>query len=114
MLLNVIVWTIMQNSRSWSAFTLDAFLTVINLIYKNLFFHQPFDGLSIIINAIKLFAKRNIRLGNNNNENKDMKYVNQILLDLNKDFSVNILTLRPSKLPTLCVSNCSTYAYHIH
>ena len=89
-------------------------MTVINLIYKNLFFHQPFDGLSIIINAIKLFAKRNIRLDNNNNENKDMKYVNQILLDLNKDFSVNILTLRSSKLPTLFVSNCSPYAYHTH
>ena len=58
--------------------------------------------------------KRNIRLDNNNNENKDMKYANQKLMDMNKDFSANILTLRPSKLLTLCVSNCSTYAYHIH
>ena len=51
---------------------------------------------------------------------------------MNKDFSVNVLTLRPlvltfifnlkfklriwqlSKLLTLCVSNCSTYTYHIH
>ena len=46
-------------------FTLDAFLTVINLIYKNLFNHQPFDGLSIIINTIKLFTqKKNISLVN--------------------------------------------------
>ena len=40
------------------AFTLDAFLTVIKFIHKNLFYHQPFDGLSIIINTIKLFAKK--------------------------------------------------------
>ena len=51
---------------------------------------------------------------------------------MNKDFSVNVLTLRPlvltfifnlkfklriwqlPKLLTLCVSNCSTYTYHIH
>ena len=39
-------------------FTLDAFLTVINLIYKNIFNHQPFDGLSIIINTIKLLSKK--------------------------------------------------------
>ena len=58
--------------------------------------------------------KRNIRLDNNNNENKDMKYANQKLMDMNKDFSANILTLRPSKLLTLCVSNFSTYAYQIH
>ena len=58
--------------------------------------------------------KRNIRLDNNNNENKDMKYANQKLMDMNKDFPVNILTLRPSKLLTSCVSNCSTYTYHIH
>ena len=38
--------------------TLDAFLTVINLIYKNLFYDQLFDGLSIINNTIKLFAKK--------------------------------------------------------
>ena len=28
-----------------------------NRIYKNLFYHQPFEGLPIIINAIKLLAK---------------------------------------------------------
>ena len=43
---------------------LDTFLTVINLIYKNLFYHQPFDGLSIIINTIKLFAiKKEYKFG---------------------------------------------------
>ena len=63
MLLNGIIWTIMQNSRSWSTFTLDALLTVTNLIYKNLFYDQPSDGLSIIINAIKLFAKKNYKFG---------------------------------------------------
>ena len=57
---------------------------------------------------------------------------NIVTLEMNKDFSVNVLTLRPlvltfifnlkfklriwqlSKLLTLCVSNCSTYTYHIH
>ena len=39
-------------------FTLDAFLTVIDLIYKNLFNHQPFDGLSIIINTIIFCQKK--------------------------------------------------------
>ena len=44
-------------------FTLDTFLTVINLIYKNLF--NLDDSLLIIINTIKLFAKkRNINLDN--------------------------------------------------
>ena len=44
-------------------FTLDTFLTVINLIYKNLFYLD--DSLLIIINTIKLFAKiRNINLDN--------------------------------------------------
>ena len=44
-------------------FTLDTFLTVINLIYKNLFY--LYDSLLIIINTIKLFAKkRNINLDN--------------------------------------------------
>ena len=62
--LNGIIWIIMQHSRNWSTFTLDAFLTVINLIYKNLFNHELFDGLSIIINTIKLFAKTNIDLDN--------------------------------------------------
>ena len=37
-------------------FIVDAFLTLINLIYKNLSNHQPFDGLSII-KTITLFAK---------------------------------------------------------
>ena len=41
-------------------FTPDPFFNVINLIYKNLFIQQPFDGLSIIINTIKLFAKKGI------------------------------------------------------
>ena len=53
MLLNVIVWTIMQHSRSWSTFPLDAFLAAINLNYENLFYHQPFDGSSIIINTLQ-------------------------------------------------------------
>ena len=30
----------------------DGFLTVINLFYKNLFYHQPFEGLSIIIKVL--------------------------------------------------------------
>ena len=47
----------MQHSRSWSMLTLDVFLTVINLIYKNLFYHQPFDG-SLIINTLKLFVNK--------------------------------------------------------
>ena len=34
-------------------FILDFLLTVINLIYKNLFNHQAFDGLSIIISTVK-------------------------------------------------------------
>ena len=44
-------------------FTRDEFLTVINLIYKKLFNHQPFDGLSITINTIKLFAKKEYKFG---------------------------------------------------
>ena len=64
----------MQHSRSWSTFTLDAFLTVIKLIYKNLFNHQPFDSLSIIINTIKSFAKKEDKFGKrSNNENKNVK-----------------------------------------
>ena len=44
-------------------FTLDTILTVINLIYKNLFYLD--DSLLIIINTIKLFAKkRTINLDN--------------------------------------------------
>ena len=54
------IWIIMQHSRSCSTFTLDAFLTAINLIYKNLFNHEPFDGLSTVINTIKLFAKKGL------------------------------------------------------
>ena len=53
----------MQHSRSSSMFTLDTFLTLITLIYKNLFYHQPFDGLSIIINTIKLVAKKEYKFG---------------------------------------------------
>ena len=57
--LNGTIWIIMQHSRSWSMFTLDALLTVINLIYKNLIKpFQPFDGLSIIINDIKFLLKK--------------------------------------------------------
>ena len=44
-----------------------------NLIYKSLFDHQPFDGLSIIINTIKLFAKKEYKFGEHSNtENKDI------------------------------------------
>ena len=50
----------MQHSRSGSTFTLDAFLTENNLICKNLFNHQNFDGLSIIINTIKVLGKKGI------------------------------------------------------
>ena len=46
-------------------FAADLLLTVINLIYKNLFNHQAFDGLSIIISTIKIVCKkRNISLDN--------------------------------------------------
>ena len=45
-------------------FTLNVFLIVINLIYENLFYHQPFDGISIIINTFKLFAiKKEYKFG---------------------------------------------------
>ena len=57
MLLHDIVWIKMQHLRCWITFTLDAFVTVINLICKNIFFYQPFDGFSVI-NTIKLFAKK--------------------------------------------------------
>ena len=70
--LNGIIWIIIQHSRNWSTFTLDGFLTVMNFIYKKLFNHQPFDGLSIIINTIKLFTNRFGSHGSN--ENKDIKY----------------------------------------
>ena len=60
MLLYDIVSTIMQHSSLWSTFTVDAFLTVINLICKSLFYHQPFKGLS---SAIKLFAKKKYKVG---------------------------------------------------
>ena len=64
MSLSGIIWIIMQHS-SWSTFTLDVFLTEINLIYPNLSNHQPFDGLSITIITVKLFAeKRNLSLDN--------------------------------------------------
>ena len=55
----------MQHSRSIEVytFTLYAFLTVINQIYKKFFYHQPLDGLSIIINTIKLFAKKEYKFG---------------------------------------------------
>ena len=45
----------MQHLRSRTTPTLVMFLTVINLIYKNLFYHQPFEPF---INAINLFAKK--------------------------------------------------------
>ena len=60
--LNSIIWIIMHHSRSWSTFTLDSLLTVTNFIHRNLFNHQPFDGLSIIINTIKLLAKKGIEV----------------------------------------------------
>ena len=42
-------------------------------LYKNIFNHQPFNGLSIIFNNTKLFAKKtNIDL----DENKSIKYIN--------------------------------------
>ena len=56
MLLNGIVWIIMEHLRSRTTSTLVMFLTVINLIYKKLFYHQPFEPF---INAIRLFAKKN-------------------------------------------------------
>ena len=62
MALSGIISIIMQHSRNCSTFNLNAFLTVTNLIYKNLFNLQTSDGLSIIINAIKLFAKKEIQL----------------------------------------------------
>ena len=52
------------------------------VFYCNLFYHQPIEGLSIIINTIKLFTKKrnisldNISLDNSHNENKDIKYIN--------------------------------------
>ena len=42
----------------WSTFTLDAFLTVIDVIYKDLFCHRPFDGLSIIIKNYQIVCKK--------------------------------------------------------
>ena len=48
----------MQQPKRLSTFTLGAFVTVINLIYKSLFGHQPFIGLSTILNSFKLFAKK--------------------------------------------------------
>ena len=66
MLLSGIIWIIMEHSRSWSTFTLDAFLTIINMIYKYLFYHQTFDDLSIIINIIKLLAKKGGNIGLDN------------------------------------------------
>ena len=56
--LNGIIWIIMQHTKSSSTFSVDAFLTVINLLCKNIFNYQPSDGLSIIINTIKLFARK--------------------------------------------------------
>ena len=88
----MIIWIIMQHSRSLSTFTLDPFLTVINFIYKNCFYHQPFDSLSIYHKYYQTICKKwNISL-DNINENIDIKYINQILLEMNKDFSVNVLT----------------------
>ena len=51
MWLNDRIWIIMQHSRSWSAFTLDAISTVINLIYvKNL---STVYQLSILSNYLQ-------------------------------------------------------------
>ena len=49
----------MEHLRSRTTSTLVMFLTVINLIYKKLFYHQPFEPF---INAIKLFAKKKTRI----------------------------------------------------
>ena len=73
MLLNGIVWIIIQHSKNWSTFTLDAFLIVFSLIYKNLFYHQPFDVLSILLDY---FQKKHKFGQHSNIENKDMKYIN--------------------------------------
>ena len=57
---NVIKWYHLDNNitfKKLSTFTLDVFLIGINLIYKSLFNHQPFDSSSII-NTLKLFAKK--------------------------------------------------------
>ena len=47
-------------------FTLDGFLTLINLIYKSLFCHQPFDDLLIYhqYNQSICKKKRNVSLDN--------------------------------------------------
>ena len=61
-----IIWIIMQhlnNVTSWNIFTLDVLLTVIRLIYKNLFSRQAFNGLSVIFSTIKFFAKKENRFG---------------------------------------------------
>ena len=51
--LNGTIWIIMQHAGSvYSRFVFD----LINLIYQNLFNHQPLDGF-LVINTIKLFAK---------------------------------------------------------
>ena len=60
MTLNGIIWVTMKHSRNRTTFTLDEVLTVINLIYKNLFNHQPYHALSIIVKTIKLLAKKGI------------------------------------------------------
>ena len=44
-------------------FTVDAFLTVINLIYKNLSNHQTLDRLSTTINTIKSILKMECKFG---------------------------------------------------
>ena len=78
----------MQHSQSWSTFTQDTFLTLINLIYKNVFYYQPFDGLSIIINTIKLYAKKEYKFRwHSNNGNKDKIYKLNIIVDEQRFFS---------------------------
>ena len=73
-----------MDNNATKKFTLDTFLTVINLTYKNLFYHQPFDGLSIIYKT----KKGNISLENIVTIKINIKYINQILLKMNNDFQL--------------------------
>ena len=87
--LNSITWIIMHHSRSWSTFTLDSLLTVTNFIHRNLFNHQPFEWF---INYHQYYQvtckKRNRSLDN-------IVIMKITMMEMNKKFSSNILTLRP-------------------
>ena len=71
--LNGIIWIRMQHSRSWNMIVLDTLLTVINLIYKNLFYHQPFLMVYQYYKVIR--KKRNASLDNIVTK-KDIKFIN--------------------------------------